>query len=451
MATATLEQTYRYSRESSVGVEGRRIRISLATSGGKVSQPALYRGTAAPGSLVANLLLAVARVSRTRFYTPAAMIAAELRLADPVITSHGQQLRFESFSSCGSTYARLDLLPAALTAEVAGVGTTNVDFNAGMRSVLSQLGDDQPLDLEVGDTSLTVRSGGTEVVERKVALPDRWVKGFSEVQLVQAGLEQRAELGTNAFMRFCQQLPSRSASTHQLSAIPAGDGLRLTRQKSPEAIRFGGPYRLKALSDVARGGRSVRVYSGEKGCAWEIDHGDARMTFVFSPDPSRGFSGEGTALRHLVDGDGLAIASALGPLLYWQAALDPEDLGVRSGLATGAVHQGLAALGATGQLGYDLRRGTYFHRPLPFGARGMDVLAPRLRDAHRLVEQKAVFMLVVPGGPDPVEAMVHSGGVEHRVVISASEARCTCPWFGMHRGERGPCKHELAVRLTVGG
>lgn len=449
MTTATLEHTYHYGHASSAAFDGRLGRLCLSTSGGTVSQPVLFRGTVAPGPLVAGLLLAVARVSRTRFYTPAAMTAAQLRLADPVITSHGDHLRFESFSSCGSTYARLDLLASALDAETAGLGTTNVDFNAGMRASLSRIVGGQRLHLEVGDASFTVHTDGADVVERKVALPDRWVKGLSEVQLVQAGLERRAELGATQFLRFCQGLPSGSVSTQQLSVVPAGDRLRLTRTSSPEAVRFGGPHRLRALGDVARGAHAVRLYGGSAGSAWEMDHGTARLVLVFSPDASRGFSGEGAALRHLVDGNGLAIASAIQPLLRWQQTLRPEELTAPTELGTDAVRHGLAALGATGALGYDLAAGAYFHRPLPFGAHGMEVLAPRLRDAHRLVEEKAVFLIAAPGGPGPVEAMVHSGGVEHRVTISSTEARCTCPWYAKHRGDRGPCKHELAVRLTI--
>jgi hypothetical protein len=423
--------------------------FTLSTSGGTQSQPVLFRGRVSPGPLVAGLLLAVARISRTRFYTPAAMTAAAIRLADPVITSHGDHLRFESFSSCGSTYARLDLPAAALDAETAGVGTTNVDFNAGMRSALQTIVDGQQLQLEVGDTSFAVISQGTEVVERKVALPDRWVKGLSEVQLAQAGLVPHFDLGATQFLRFCQQLPRASVSAQQLSVVAAGNSLRLTRARSPEAVRLGGPHRLRPLADVVKGAQSVRVYGGPMGSAWEVDHGTARFVLVLSPDASRGFSGEGAALRHLVDGDGLAIASVLQPLLRWQRTLPVAELAAETGLASGALLQGLAALGATGELGYDLVPGTYFHRPLPFGARRIDLLAPRLRDAHRLVDEKAVFLLALPGGAGPVEAMVRSGGVEHRVTLTATAARCTCPWFSKHRGDRGPCKHELAVRLAI--
>ena len=48
-----------------------------------------------------------------------------------------------------------------------------------------------------------------------------------------------------------------------------------------------------------------------------------------------------------------------------------------------------------------------------------------------------------------VGGVVRSGGVEHRVSFGAAADRCTCPWWGKHRGDRGPCKHVLAARMAA--
>jgi uncharacterized Zn finger protein len=42
-----------------------------------------------------------------------------------------------------------------------------------------------------------------------------------------------------------------------------------------------------------------------------------------------------------------------------------------------------------------------------------------------------------------------AGGVDYRVRSTASGWSCTCPWYGRHRADRGPCKHVLAVQLTA--
>jgi uncharacterized Zn finger protein len=47
-------------------------------------------------------------------------------------------------------------------------------------------------------------------------------------------------------------------------------------------------------------------------------------------------------------------------------------------------------------------------------------------------------------------AWVHgSGGVDYRVGWSKNGWTCTCPWYGQHRGDRGPCKHVLAVQIVT--
>jgi hypothetical protein len=45
--------------------------------------------------------------------------------------------------------------------------------------------------------------------------------------------------------------------------------------------------------------------------------------------------------------------------------------------------------------------------------------------------------------------MVQGTEVEHRVVLSPEGDKCTCPWYSKQRGQRGPCKHILAARLSV--
>jgi len=63
---------------------------------------------------------------------------------------------------------------------------------------------------------------------------------------------------------------------------------------------------------------------------------------------------------------------------------------------------------------------------------------PRLLGARELVEQGAVRL-------EGDTATVRSGDADYVVRIEDGVARCTCPWFARHRGERGPCKHVLAV------
>src|SRR4051794_41680863 len=151
-----MEQVYRYPQPSTVGVVDGRVDVQLSTSGGTTAagpalHPRFFDGFLGHPEQTATALLTVARVARTRFYVPPGMLAAIVRAADPVVTSNGDRLRFESFSACCGVYARYDALPGSLDGTVLDTGTTNVDFNPPMRDALARIRDVEPLHLQVGE------------------------------------------------------------------------------------------------------------------------------------------------------------------------------------------------------------------------------------------------------------------------------------------------------------
>ena len=176
MATG-VEQTYRYARPSTVSIGNGVTGVLLSTSGGTTTagpadHPHFFNGFLGNAEQTATAMLAVAKVARTRFYVPPGMLAAVLRAADPVVTSNGDRLRFESFSACCGVYARLDLLAAALDGTVLDTGTTNVDFNPPMREAFAKVAGLDPLHLQVGE-DVIVTTMDAKVTEKKVPLPER--------------------------------------------------------------------------------------------------------------------------------------------------------------------------------------------------------------------------------------------------------------------------------------
>ena len=65
---------------------------------------------------------------------------------------------------------------------------------------------------------------------------------------------------------------------------------------------------------------------------------------------------------------------------------------------------------------------------------------------EKLLEDNKVEIISQTDGR--VEATVEGSGVKHTVVID-DRTRCTCTWFSRHQGERGPCKHILAVQKAL--
>jgi hypothetical protein len=134
--------------------------------------------------------------------------------------------------------------------------------------------------------------------------------------------------------------------------------------------------------------------------------------------------------------------------LRWQSRLDPRSLAAEHGLLEGDVRGALAALGSRGLLGYDAGVGAFFHRELPFDLAQVDALHPRLKDARALVADGAVR---TERDGERVVGWVRGTDAEHHVRLDVDgDDRCTCTWWAKHQGERGPCKHVLALRMAAG-
>ena len=445
-------QTYAYLRPSGVHRTSEGGTLSLQTSGGTTpagqeAHPRFFHGFLTSPQIAAAGLLCVADVAAARYYQP-------LRPAwlDPVVTGNGDRLRFESFSGCCGVYARLDILGDALDGDDIGHGTTNVDVNIPLRESLTRVGPTDPLYLEVGPDDLTVTTFDGPVVEKKVPLPDRWLRGFAETQVIASGFDPRAELSAAEAVRFLRSLPrpgaSRGASRGARWVVPAGRSLRASTRPVPGAVCLPGPERLAALTRVLRHATGLRIHgpavtagSGPVASAWEVRLPGMSLTLTLSPDAARGFSGEGGVLDALATEESAGDAELVSVLLAWDSAVDIADLAAQSGLTPQRVRAALTRLGTAGRIGYDVAEAAYFHRELPYDTGRAERNNPRLRAAHALVGAGAVRL-------DGDLATVTVDDHIHRVRSAEGRLTCTCRWWAEYRGGRGPCKHALAVRMV---
>ncbi len=198
--------------------------------------------------------------------------------------------------------------------------------------------------------------------------------------------------------------------------VPSGTGARLSTRHAPGALAVGGIERLRVLREMAPFIRAVTAFGRQGGSAsqgsscsvWSVDVEGGHLALALSPEPSRGFSGE-------------------GGLLY--ASSNAVDAKVEAA--------------AAGRLGYDVRRAEWFPRELPFSRRTLDRPDGRLAKARELVASEAVVLT-----DDRHAAAVTSGSNEYRVRLVDGTWRCTCPWWGKHGDDRGPCKHILATVIA---
>jgi hypothetical protein len=286
-------------------------------------------------------------------------------------------------------------------------------------------------------------------------LPIRWIKGFTEVQAYLPGLQPRFTIAAGEAVRFVRGLPKGGSPKLASWVTALGRGLRLSQRESKDAVRVTGLDRIRILEPMLMHAREMTVWANSDAdvSAWEVVFPTGRFSILISPEVSRGFSGEGQMLERLASetrGNGLPQVQAS---LRWQARVDAKDVCARSGLDPKEVESALAVLGSRGLVGYDLARRAYFHRELPFDMDKVESLHPRLLDARKLVDEKLVRVVTQSGAGETLqaEAYVQGTDVEHRVRLQPRGDVCTCPWYGKHQGDRGPCKHVLAARLKVQG
>ena len=439
---AAAEIIYRYPFASSLEEEAGKPRLRLAASLEKEDAPHFFEGRLVAPRAFGDLMLVLSNVVRANFFRP--LTPAML---DPVITASNSKLRFEGFSGCCGAYVMAAIPAAAIDGSFIRRGTTNVDFNDPMRAALTRLNDRQATQLSVGSEAMSLASGASKVVEKKVKLPSRWIRGFCESHIYQGRLEPSAEL-TGMQARQLLQVTPRSPARRPLYLQTRSDGARWSTVDSGGGIRVGGAHRLSIIEPLTRQASSLRIWVDRDSSvsAWIVDNPSGSLMLMLSPDLDRGFSGEGQALEGLSSADCRVHLPAIRAQLKWQDTLSTSELAQAASIDNTSAENSLSVLGTQGVVGFDLSDQAYFHRELPFAIDAIEKYQGRLEGARELAAKTAVT--AVPGsGRNQVFEVVSEDATYKVTLIAGGDWRCTCPWYGKHKGQRGPCKHLLAVRL----
>ena len=441
--SAAIDFTYRYGFASRVEASPQGApRLSLATCNADHARPHFFEGRVRKPRLMGEMLCVLSDVVRTHFFLP------RPALLDPVLTGNEELLRLEGFSGCCGVYARADLPAELFDGDYLGRGTTNVDFNAPMRNALLRLRDDEDVRFAVGADEVVLARGEQHTVEKKVKLPLRWLKGFSEVQAYQSRLELKMEVPAAEALAFVRSLPKASKPKMPSYAISAGRSIRLSQRPQPGAVPLHGTHRVKVIEPLLARARTLKVWADDSSgaSAWEVCFAEGSFFLMISPEVYRGFSGEGQVLAALAKPPADSVIAQVRASLKWQSQVDAAALGQALNIPPAEVEGALAVLGSRGLAGFDAGGRTYFHRELPFDLAAVEDMQPRLLDARKLVAAGKVARLGAAGLYG-----VEGTGTTHRVRLTDSQSTCTCPWFSKYLGQRGPCKHVLAATLVEDG
>jgi predicted ArsR family transcriptional regulator len=426
---------------------------------------------------------------------------AQSDILDPVITVHPDRIFFEAFSQDQSAYAALIVDP--LVFETLGevvTGTTNIDFTAWLWGALGEMRTSRSTAFRIGPEGLEVRtSGAGGRFEKKVDLPDSWVRGFLQVQAAMAmpGTRITAKpvdlLSAIRYLRYFKARVSPRALRYEFEP---GKDARLVLEPWEHAVSLEGAEHNYATEKVTRvwGRRRLKLIEGLLPFAESIDiylKGRSLpsfyavklpgMTFLLGLTGWSGSGFSGTGGFDLLAEAAAADDARLGPalkLLKERYHTSIDDLAVALGVDRMAASRILVRLCRQGRAMYDVETRRYRHRELfempadeakyfppdrrkelaaSLLAEGKVTIASCVAEETRktksfrdpssgVPKQKIVREITYrdwrvtgrAGDVDPVEIVIDDMG---RIIFG----RCRCPFFDEHLMNQGPCEHMLAL------
>jgi hypothetical protein len=408
--------------------------------------PAFFYGRIKNAFEVSKCLSTLARTVGSHFaLTPGQLIY----LKDPIVSVGNQELRFEAFSSCNSVYARLDILSGGIEGDFLHAGCTNIDFNDQTIKAFNAVSQSDQLFLGVGSREVQIITDKHSSTEKKVSLPNRWIKGLGNVQVYLSQSELVFKLSRIETIQLFKTLPTTPAKgDYYLSKNSFG--YSFSPSYKPNSLMIGGVHRLGLLRNLILSIDSLFVYKAadEQSVAIVLEFNNAHMTFLFSKSVFRGFSGEGKNLENLINNLPIEWIKGLNNLFKTNECFNPILLSIENNIGLKTMEELQSSLSSIGLLGYNLIDNSYFYRKLPFKLERLTSFNPRLENAEKIIRNNEA--VIIEKTSDYLKAEVKgTAGVIHTVIRRKDDYQCTCNWYTNNKNTRGFCKHILAVKIKT--
>ena len=312
-------------------------------------------------------------------------------LLDPVVTVHPDQVFFEVFSKDEGAYARLGIDLAALDLDYQPTcGTTNIDFSPTLFQGVEQMRSYRQTRLAIGKEAvkLSTTSAAT-VLEKRINVPDSWLRGFLQVQSAAALRRDSFQLKPIDLYNVLRHLRLNADRKGRRRALRIelvpGEVPRLVlepweivlsgtadiyRGRTTRVVRVWGRRRLMLLRRWLPFLENLEVHLLGSGLPsfWVLRGGPMTLTLGLTGFTAVNWSQAASfdlLLPRKTQG-GEALERVLHALeKIWVAGL--EDLGRATGLKGPALHEALQVGCQRGQLMYDLAANVYRLRALTEG------------------------------------------------------------------------------------
>ncbi|MFZ5440016.1 MAG: hypothetical protein ACOZQL_08395 [Myxococcota bacterium] len=414
---------------------------------------------------------------------------------DPIITVHHDRVFFEAFSADQSSYG-LVIADRALFEPEGEVtcGTTNVDFTAWLWAALAEMRSTRETRFRVGAEGFEVttqQAGGR--FEKKVDVPESWVRGFLQLQGAMAlpGTRLSARpVDVLAAIRTLGHMKAKvSPRALRFELEPGKDAamvLEPWETKVPlvgathafaerRVIRTWGRRRLRLLEPLLPWADRVDVYL--KGRAlpsfYSVALPGVRFVLGLSGWTQNRFTDTGSFDLLVAPGGDAELQERLATALRARQHATTDALATETASSPADALKALSALCAAGRVMFDVEARDWrfrelFSKPLDLArlyppdprreeaagylARGEVALTSastrettkqkRFKTPDGELFKELVFRdWVVHGrvGPQPEVELVLND--EDRLIFG----RCRCAFFDEHLMNRGPCAHLLAL------
>jgi hypothetical protein len=408
-------------------------------------------------------------------------------LLDPVVTVHPDQVFFEVFSKDEGAYARLSFdLGAFELAHPPACGTTNIDFSQTLMAGVEQMRSYRQTRLSIGKEAVQLATtSAASVLEKRVRLPDSWLRGFLQVQSAAAlprDVFALAPVDLYNVLRHLRLHGDRKGRRRglRIELVP-GEAPRLVlepweivvpstagtyRGRAARVVRLWGRRRLLLVRRLLPFVERVEVHLLGTGLPsfWVLRAGGVTLTLGLTGFTAANWSaavGFDLLLPRKTQ-DARPLESVLNFLsTAWVA--DTRRLATATGLKGAALAEALQAGCQQGKLMYDLAADVYRLRVLteaPLDLARLEYRNDRERTAHDLVARRGAVQIVeeerIAGAGLQLtgKVAVTEDRREYRPQLLLSDegqvtkAECTCTFFRKQGLKAGPCPHLVALRLA---
>ncbi|BDD09077.1 hypothetical protein FUAX_15090 [Fulvitalea axinellae] len=395
---------------------------------------------------------------------------------DPVISVHQDAVIFEAFSLDESVYGRVSVPSEKLeTFDRTVFGTTNIDFSQTLADELYRVRSYRPAWLKVSYEKVEMSTDLGLSLEKKIDLPETWVRGFLQVQSASsldgvdfdldtetmaetlAVLERKKEKQGPRSVRFI----FKKGKPVTVSIDPWG--IEITDRKIYEGdyegeIRIWGRRRLSVLKELLPLSDTISVKMLGTGMPsyWSVSVEGHRFDVGLSGWTANDWAGKANFDLLASTGKSNKLKTVLAErVIKEKMTVTPEGLSALTGCSRSEATASLQELCKNGQAMYDHLKGEYRWRQLI--NQEIQVTDPeederntyaislfkegKVSYAGKTVEDKHYLTVEGKGTFEPSLTLDKDGKVK--------EASCTCSHYRRNQLRKGPCAHLVASVLYV--